>query len=49
MEIYGFMRSLIDLKRYMTVDESIVKIGISGISGISGKEESGRQDVKGTS
>jgi hypothetical protein len=32
-------------KKYMTVDESIVTIGISGING---QVESGRKEVKGT-
>jgi hypothetical protein len=45
MDKDGFMRDLIGLNRYMTVDESIVTIGISGING---QVESGRKAVKGT-
>jgi hypothetical protein len=41
---YGFMRTLIGLNRYMIVDESILSIGIDGISGqvksVSHKKES---------
>jgi hypothetical protein len=39
MDIDGFMRALIGLNRYMTVDESIVTIGIIGISGIKWNQE----------
>jgi hypothetical protein len=40
-----FMRDLTGIKRYMTMGEIIVIIGISGISG---QVESGRKVVKGT-
>jgi hypothetical protein len=40
MEIDGLMRDLTCINRYMKVDEIIVTIGISGISGISGQVES---------
>jgi hypothetical protein len=45
MNIHGFMRALTGLKTYMTMDEIIVTIGISGING---QVESGRRVVKGT-
>jgi hypothetical protein len=48
MDIDELMGSLKGLKRYMTVDEIIVTIGISRINGIIGQVELGRKVVKGT-
>jgi hypothetical protein len=47
-DIDGFIKDLVGINRYMTVDESIVTVGINGINGIGGKVESQRQSVKGT-
>jgi hypothetical protein len=45
MDINEFMRALTGLNRYMIVDESIVTIGIGGMSG---QAESRRKALKGT-